>query len=63
MGIYEFRGALKLELRCPQTVDGISVDPNPDWSFESLLSELDALEQKISSSSKVSGSFTKEKPR
>ncbi|TQD82181.1 hypothetical protein C1H46_032269, partial [Malus baccata] len=58
-----FRGALKLELRCPQTVDGISVDPKPDWSFESLLSELDALEQKISSSSKVSGSFTKEKPR
>ncbi|KAM0987581.1 hypothetical protein ACFX13_011871 [Malus domestica] len=56
-------GALKLELRCPQTVDGISVDPKPDWSFESLLSELDALEQKISSSSKVSGSFTKEKPR
>lgn len=62
-GIYAFRGAFKLELRCPQKVDGIALDPEPDWSFGALLSEIDELERKINSSSKVSVPFTKERPR
>ncbi|KAH7570391.1 hypothetical protein JRO89_XS05G0099400 [Xanthoceras sorbifolium] len=32
------RGAVKLELRCPQKVDGIAIDPEPNWSFDSVLS-------------------------
>ncbi|XP_020411178.1 protein GLE1 isoform X1 [Prunus persica] len=56
-------GAFKLELRCPQKVDGIALDPEPDWSFGALLSEIDELERKINSSSKVSVPFTKERPR
>ncbi|KAK4753613.1 hypothetical protein SAY87_001717 [Trapa incisa] len=43
-------GAVKLELRCPRSLEGISVDPDPDWSFDDLLSELSALEEKLSSS-------------
>ncbi|CAL1403717.1 unnamed protein product [Linum trigynum] len=42
-------GAVKLELRCcPQRVLGLAVEPEPKWSFESLLSELDSLEEKLS---------------
>ncbi|KAH0991809.1 hypothetical protein GBA52_003292 [Prunus armeniaca] len=48
---------------CPQKVDGIALDPEPEWSFEALLSEIDELERKINSSSKVSVPFTKERPR
>ncbi|KAJ1401713.1 protein GLE1 isoform X1, partial [Sesbania bispinosa] len=41
-------GALKLELRCcSPIVDGIAVDPEPDWSFDALVSELNALETKL----------------
>ncbi|KAK4760482.1 hypothetical protein SAY87_005375 [Trapa incisa] len=43
-------GAVKLELRCPRSVEGVSVDPDPDWSFDALLSELSAVEKKLSSS-------------
>ncbi|GFY91464.1 hypothetical protein Acr_07g0016600 [Actinidia rufa] len=45
------RGAIKLELRCPQTVGGIVVDPQPDWSFNTLLSELTSIEKKLNASS------------
>ena len=58
-----FRGAVKLELRCPQTVEGIAADPEPDWSFDALLTELNALETKLSSSSKVPMPFTKVQSR
>ncbi|XP_048233350.1 mRNA export factor GLE1 isoform X2 [Ricinus communis] len=50
-------GAFKLELRCPQRVNEVGVDPNPDWSFDSLLSELSSLENKLNNSS--SAPFTK----
>ncbi|KAG5240763.1 protein GLE [Salix suchowensis] len=40
-------GAFKLELRCPQKVHGIVVDPECNWSFESLSSELHSLEKKL----------------
>ncbi|XP_062109789.1 mRNA export factor GLE1-like [Humulus lupulus] len=56
-------GAVKLELRCPQTVEGIAADPEPDWSFDALLTELNALETKLSSSSKVPMPFTKVQSR
>lgn len=47
----QFRGAIKLELPCPRNVEGVSVDPDLDWSFDALLSELSAVEQKLNSSS------------
>ncbi|CAN1329677.1 hypothetical protein LINPERPRIM_LOCUS34725 [Linum perenne] len=44
-------GPLKLELRCPMKVHQIVAEPQPDWSFDSLLMELNSLDKKISSSS------------
>ncbi|XP_061367410.1 mRNA export factor GLE1-like [Gastrolobium bilobum] len=44
-------GALKLGLPLSQRVDGIAFDPEPDWSFDALVSELDALEIKLATSS------------
>lgn len=58
-----FRGAVKLELRCPQIVNGVAADPDPDWNFESLTSELNALETNLSASSKVPVPFTKAQSR
>ncbi|KAL0364243.1 UNVERIFIED_CONTAM: protein GLE1 [Sesamum angustifolium] len=43
-------GAVKLELRSPQNVNGIAADPQPDWSFDNLLSELDAIDKKLDAS-------------
>lgn len=57
-----YRGAIKLELQCPQKVDGITIDPEPDWSFDALLSELNSLETKLNGSSKPVP-FTKTKSR
>ncbi|XP_062158142.1 mRNA export factor GLE1 isoform X2 [Alnus glutinosa] len=56
-------GAVKLELRCHQRIDGISVDPDPDWKFDSLLSELNSLETKLNTSAKVPAPFIKARPR
>lgn len=28
-------------------MEGVSVDPDPDWSFDALLSELSAVEKKL----------------
>lgn len=58
-----FRGAFKLELRCPQNVDGVAVDPVPDWSFDALISELNALEIKLKTFSKIPVPFIKERSR
>lgn len=58
-----YRGAMKLELPCAQVVDGIAADPEPDWSFDALLTELNALETKLSSSSKIPVPFTKVQSR
>ncbi|CAO2829361.1 unnamed protein product [Amaranthus hypochondriacus] len=33
-------GFIRLELPCPKEVNGISIDPNPNWNFNDLLSEL-----------------------
>ncbi|RDX67028.1 Protein GLE1, partial [Mucuna pruriens] len=45
-------GAVKLNLRnCSQRVDGVAVEPEPDWSFDNLVSELNALEAKLVTSS------------
>ncbi|XP_073132647.1 mRNA export factor GLE1 isoform X1 [Henckelia pumila] len=56
-------GAINLELRCPQNVNGITADPQPDWSFDSLLSELDTIEKKLITSSDLSLPFDKKQPR
>ncbi|KAH7515639.1 hypothetical protein FEM48_Zijuj10G0047900 [Ziziphus jujuba var. spinosa] len=56
-------GIVNLELPCPRNIGGIGVDPDPDWSFDALVSELNALEAKLSSSSKIPVPFTKEKSR
>ncbi|PON74648.1 GLE1-like [Trema orientale] len=53
------RGDVQLELPCTQIVDGVAADPEPDWSFDALLAELNALETKLSSSSKIPVPFTK----
>lgn len=55
--------AVKLEIRCPQMVNGIGLEPDPDWSFKSLLLELDSLEKKLNLSSSVSLPFAKTKSR
>ncbi|XP_052206185.1 mRNA export factor GLE1 isoform X2 [Diospyros lotus] len=44
-------GAVKLEPRCPQRIGGIVIDPQPDWSFDGLLSELSLIEKKLHISS------------
>ncbi|KAL2903439.1 Protein GLE1 [Bienertia sinuspersici] len=40
-------GMIKLEPRIPKNVNGISIDPNPSWNFNDLLSELSSLENKL----------------
>lgn len=56
-------GPFKLEIRCPQTVNGIGLEPEPDWSFDTLLSELNSLEMKLNVSSSVPLRFAKTKSR
>lgn len=51
--------AAMLELRWPQNVHGISLDPEPDWSIKDLVSELYALE--INSAYMVPLPFTTER--
>ncbi|KAH0849715.1 hypothetical protein HID58_096147 [Brassica napus] len=34
-----------LEPPCPRSVDGISIDPEPNWNFASLLSEIESVEK------------------
>ncbi|KAK9001631.1 hypothetical protein V6N11_083411 [Hibiscus sabdariffa] len=54
---------VKLQIPCPRSVNGIGLEPDPDWSFRTLLSELDALEKKLNISSSVPLPFTKNKSR
>ncbi|GLT36662.1 hypothetical protein SLA2020_110250 [Shorea laevis] len=56
-------GIVKLEIPCTQNVNGVALDPKPDWSFEALLSELDSLEKKLNESSSVPFPFTKTNSR
>lgn len=41
------RRGIVLEPPCPRSVDGISIDPEPNWNFNSLLSEIDSVEKKL----------------
>ncbi|KAL0884906.1 hypothetical protein Bca101_008888 [Brassica carinata] len=41
-----------LEPPCPRSVDGISIDPEPNWNFHSLLSEIESVEKKLNVFSK-----------
>ncbi|KAL0336060.1 UNVERIFIED_CONTAM: protein GLE1 [Sesamum radiatum] len=59
----ETMGAVKLELRSPQNVNGIAADPQPDWSFDNLLSELDAIDKKLDATIDFPVPFTKTQPR
>ncbi|XP_065875673.1 mRNA export factor GLE1 [Euphorbia lathyris] len=52
-------GVVNLEIRCPPKVNAITADPDPDWSFNSLLLELNALEKKLNASSQVPVPFIK----
>ncbi|KAJ4846668.1 hypothetical protein Tsubulata_049141, partial [Turnera subulata] len=56
-------GAIKLELPCPQNVHGIAADPEPDWSFDSLLSEIDSIENQLKASSSIPLPFAKAQSR
>ncbi|CAF2164445.1 unnamed protein product, partial [Brassica napus] len=47
-----------LEPPCPRRVDGISIDPEPNWNFDSLLSEIESVEKKLSVFSKFPQPFT-----
>ncbi|XP_009629539.1 mRNA export factor GLE1 isoform X1 [Nicotiana tomentosiformis] len=56
-------GAVKLQLPLPKNVDGVTLDPNPDWSFDALLVELNSIEKKLNGSSKFPIPFTKAESR
>ncbi|KAG2289957.1 hypothetical protein Bca52824_049561 [Brassica carinata] len=47
-----------LEPPCPRRVDGISIDPEPNWNFDSLLSEIESVEKKLNVFSKFSQPLT-----
>ncbi|GFQ00684.1 protein gle1 [Phtheirospermum japonicum] len=55
-------GAIELELRCPKNVNGIAADPQPDWSIDNLLSELDSIYQKQNVVPDFPVPFTKTQP-
>lgn len=58
------RGVIHIPLRCPDNVNGIAADPQPDWSFDNLLSELHSIEKKLAEASDDRApSFTKIQPR
>ncbi|XP_075504721.1 LOW QUALITY PROTEIN: mRNA export factor GLE1-like [Primulina tabacum] len=56
-------GVIKLELHCPQNVNGMAADPQPDWSFDDLRSELDTMEKKLIPSLDIYVHFDKKRPR
>ncbi|XP_013639183.1 PREDICTED: protein GLE1-like [Brassica oleracea var. oleracea] len=51
-------GGIVLEPPCPRRVDGISIDPEPNWNFDSLLSEIESVEKKLNVFSKFPQPFT-----
>ncbi|KAL6573763.1 hypothetical protein OROHE_002222 [Orobanche hederae] len=55
-------GPIELELRCPKNVNGIAADPQPDWSIDNLLLELDSINQKQNVVSGFPVPFTKTQP-
>ncbi|KAJ0544864.1 putative GLE1-like superfamily protein [Helianthus annuus] len=57
--MYVLVGIVQFDLRCPQCVNGIIADPQTDWSFDELISELNSIDQKLQASSPVPLHFTK----
>ncbi|KAL4349807.1 hypothetical protein AHAS_Ahas10G0078900 [Arachis hypogaea] len=55
-------GAVKLVFHSSPRIDGVSVDPEPDWSFDALVSELNTLEAKLATTSVTSSQFQKTMP-
>ncbi|KAL8218904.1 hypothetical protein R6Q57_022277 [Mikania cordata] len=55
-------GIVKFDLRCPQRVNGIQADPQVDWSFDELISELNAIDHKRQASSLVPLHFSQAHP-
>ncbi|VVA91179.1 unnamed protein product [Arabis nemorensis] len=55
---YGFCRGIVLEPRCPKSVDGISIDPEPNWDFNSLVSEIASVEKKLNGFSKFPQPFT-----
>ncbi|GAB2297888.1 hypothetical protein Dimus_031973 [Dionaea muscipula] len=47
-------GPIKLEPRSPKNLLGLEIDPNPDWTFDDMLSELNQLESRFSTVSLLS---------
>ncbi|CAH9132132.1 unnamed protein product [Cuscuta epithymum] len=43
---------VKLKPRVPEDINGITLDPQPDWSFDALLLELSSIERKVAASPK-----------
>ncbi|XP_042061385.1 protein GLE1-like isoform X1 [Salvia splendens] len=56
-------GFVELGLPCPRNVNGITADPQPDWSFDQLLSEINSIEKKLNSNLDFPSPFTKNEPR
>ncbi|KAG9456825.1 hypothetical protein H6P81_001333 [Aristolochia fimbriata] len=54
-------GAVTLELPCPRKFSGLVPDPEPDWTLDTLVSELNALELKLNTSSPLPNLLTKSK--
>lgn len=52
-------GIVQFDLRCPQCVGGIVGDPQIDWSFDELISELSTIDHKLQASSLVPVHFSK----
>lgn len=48
-----------MEPRCPKRVDGISIDPEPNWNFDSLVSEIESVEKKLNTFPMFPQPFTK----
>ncbi|XP_075523917.1 mRNA export factor GLE1-like isoform X1 [Primulina tabacum] len=63
MELSKFRGAVNFELRCPPNINGMTADPQPDWSFDNLLSELDTIEKKLIANLDLTVPFDKKQPR
>lgn len=57
------RGAVELGLPRPQSVNGIAADPQPDWSFDILLAELESIDKKLNVTLDFHLAFNKKQPR
>ncbi|KAK1415752.1 hypothetical protein QVD17_31538 [Tagetes erecta] len=58
---FDLMGIVKFDIRCAQCVNGIKADPQIDWSFDELVSELNSIDHKLQETSLVPLHFTKTK--